>query len=198
MSRSGTAGMRTRSRPARIRIVKYRTPETPDMIRSFDGATPRIAESAHVDETAVVIGDVTIGPRASVWPNATLRGDSGHIRIGEAANVQDGAVLHEDAELAAESAVGHCGIVHGARVGEQALVGMNAVVLDDAEIGDGAIVGAGAVVTEGTVVPPKTLVAGVPAEPKKELAGDENSARGEYYAELARRHAETAHPVDRD
>jgi carbonic anhydrase/acetyltransferase-like protein (isoleucine patch superfamily) len=166
------------------------------MIRSFDGMTPQIAESAHVDETAVVVGEVTMEPDASVWPNATVRGDGGHIRIGEAANVQDNAVLHDGAELAREAAVGHCGIVHGASVAREALVGMNAVVLDDAEIGAGAIVGAGAVVTEGTVVPPETLVVGVPAEPKKQLDGDENSARGPYYAELATRHAETSRRID--
>lgn len=168
------------------------------MIRSFEGTRPQVAESAHVDETAVVVGQVTICRDASVWPNATVRGDGGHIRIGEAANVQDNAVLHDGAELAAEAAVGHCGIVHGASVAEEALVGMNAVVLDDAEIGERAIVAAGAVVTAGTVVPPETLVAGVPAEPKKRLGGDENSARGAYYAELARRHAESSQRIDRD
>jgi len=108
-----------------------------DMLRSFNGTEPQVADSAYVDETAVVIGDVVIEDEASVWPNTTLRGDHGTIVVGEGANVQDNAVLHETAELEPYSTVGHSAIVHDATVAERALVGMNAVVLDGAHVGEG-------------------------------------------------------------
>ncbi|WP_433631119.1 gamma carbonic anhydrase family protein [Halomicrococcus sp. NG-SE-24] len=162
------------------------------MIRSFEDHTPEIAESAYVDEAAVVIGDVVIEADASVWPNATVRGDSGRIVIGKGANVQDNAVLHEDVVLESETTVGHSAIVHAATVAEGALVGMNAVVLDDAHVGEEAIVGAGAVVTEGTDVPPSALVTGTPAELKAELDDLDTAATAEHYAELAARHENTS------
>lgn len=166
------------------------------MIRSVDGTTPRIANSAYVDDAAVVIGDVVLEAGASVWPNATLRGDSGRIVVGEGSNVQDNAVLHEDAELGADVTVGHSAIVHAATVEDGALVGMNAVVLDGSTVGEGAIVGAGSVVTEGTEVPPATLVVGSPAEPKAEI--DEATARAPaaHYVELANRYEATSERVD--
>ena len=166
------------------------------MIRTFDGTAPQIAESAYVDDAAVVIGDVTIEAEASVWPNATLRGDSGRIVVGAGANVQDNAVLHEDAVLESDTTVGHSAIVHAATVAEGALVGMNAVVLDDAHIGEDAIVGAGAVVTEGIEVPPETLVTGIPAEVTADLEDSPSSAPAEHYVTLATRHEETSERID--
>ncbi|MFC4549881.1 MULTISPECIES: gamma carbonic anhydrase family protein [Halorussus] len=166
------------------------------MIRSFDGTTPEIADSAYVDEAAVVIGDVVVADDASVWPNATLRGDSGRIVVGTRANVQDNAVLHEAAALEPDATVGHSAIVHDATVAEGALVGMNAVVLDGARVGEGAVVGAGAVVTEGTEVPPTTLVTGVPAEPKAELDDLDTTATAAHYAELAKRYEATSERLD--
>ncbi|NHN61561.1 MULTISPECIES: gamma carbonic anhydrase family protein [Halorussus] len=166
------------------------------MIRSFDGTTPQIADSAYVDEAAVVIGDVVIEAEASVWPNATLRGDSDRIVVGAGANVQDNAVLHEDAVLEPETTVGHSGIVHAATVAEGALVGMNAVVLDDARIGEDAIVGAGAVVTEGTEVPTETLVTGIPAASKAELDEPRSATTAEHYVELANRYEETSRRIE--
>ncbi|QLG63837.1 gamma carbonic anhydrase family protein [Halorarum salinum] len=166
------------------------------MIRSFDGTTPRVAESAYVDEAAVVVGDVVLESGASVWPNATLRGDSGRIVVGERANVQDNAVLHEDAVLEAEATVGHAAVVHAATVGEGALVGMNAVVLDDARVGEEAIVGAGSVVTEGTRIDPRTLAVGTPAESKTDLGDAKARAPAEHYAGLGARYEETSERVD--
>ncbi|WP_049921356.1 gamma carbonic anhydrase family protein [Halopiger djelfimassiliensis] len=166
------------------------------MLRSFDGMEPRIADSAYVDEAAVVIGDVVIEADASVWPNVTLRGDHGTIVVGEGANVQDNAVLHEDAELKPSATVGHSAIVHDATVESGALVGMNAVVLDGASVGEGAVVAAGSVVTEGTTVPPSTLVAGAPAEPKAEVDDPHLEATADRYAELATRYEETSDRLD--
>jgi carbonic anhydrase/acetyltransferase-like protein (isoleucine patch superfamily) len=166
------------------------------MIRSFDGTAPRVADSAYVDEAATVVGDVVLEADASVWPNATLRGDSGRIVVGEGSNVQDNAVLHEDAELGAGVTVGHSAIVHAATVEAGALVGMNAVVLDGARVGEGAVVGAGSVVTEGTEVPPGTLVVGTPAEPKADVDPAVTGVPADHYVELARRYEETSERVD--
>jgi len=164
------------------------------VLRALDGVEPTVHEDAYVDDAAVVIGDVTLERDASVWPNATLRGDHYPIVVGEESNVQDNAVLHEDAVLGRRVTVGHTAIVHAATVEEEALVGMGAIVLDDATIGAGAIVAAGSVVTEGTDVPPETLVAGTPAEVIKEIpdgemgatAADEYVKRGSQYAETSR------------
>ena len=166
------------------------------MIRAVDGLDPQIAESAYVDETAVVIGDVVIEEEASVWPNTTLRGDHGQIVVGERSNVQDNAVLHEDAVLEPEVTVGHSAIVHACTVESGALVGMNAVVLDDATVGEGAVVGAGSVVTEGTEVPPETLVVGSPAEVKTELDGPVTESTVPHYAQLGDTYEETGERLD--
>jgi carbonic anhydrase/acetyltransferase-like protein (isoleucine patch superfamily) len=166
------------------------------MIRTFDGVEPQVAESAYVDDAAVVIGDVVVEAEASVWPNATLRGDHGRIVVGAGANVQDNAVLHEDAVLEPNTTVGHGAIVHAATVSDGALVGMNAVVLDDAHVGEDAVVGAGAVVTEGTSVPPATLVAGVPAEHTADRDDPQTSATAEHYRALAERHEATSERID--
>ncbi|ESS07097.1 MAG: carbonic anhydrases/acetyltransferase, isoleucine patch superfamily [uncultured archaeon A07HB70] len=161
------------------------------VLRSFEGTEPDVAESARVDDAAVVIGDVRIGPEASVWPNATLRGDHGRLVVGERANVQDGATLHETVELGPGATVGHTAVVHDATVRERAMVGMGSVVLDGAVVGERALVGAGAVVTEETAVPSDTLVAGAPAEVVKEVDPEESrwTTAGDRYVELARRHA---------
>lgn len=166
------------------------------MIRSFDGLTPKIADSAYIDEAAVVIGDVVVKDGASVWPNTTLRGDHGQIVVGERANVQDNAVVHEDSVLRSETTIGHSAIIHAATVDEGALIGMNAVVLDDAHVGKDAIVGAGSVVTEGTEVPPSTITVGVPAEPKSKLDEPKERVGSSYYAELATRYKETSEQLE--
>ena len=140
------------------------------MIRSFDGQVPEVADSARVDETAVVIGDVTIGEEASIWPNVTLRGDNGHIDVGAGTNIQDNAVCHEPTEIGPDVTVGHTAIVHAATVEERATIGMGAVVLDDAHVGHHSIVAAGSVVTEGTEVPANTLVAGSGSRPRTTTA----------------------------
>ncbi len=167
------------------------------MIRSFEGTEPAVAESAYVDDAAVVVGDVVLEAEASVWPNATLRGDTGRIVVGEGANVQDNAVLHEDAVLEPSVTVGHSAIVHAATVAREALVGMNAVVLDGAHVGERAIVGAGSVVTEGTEIPPGTLAVGSPAAVETELDDPDTGAAAAHYRELSTRYAESSERIDR-
>lgn len=165
------------------------------MIRSFDGTIPTVAESAYIDEQAVVIGDVTLGERASVWPGATLRGDEGHIEIGEGTNIQDQAVCHEPTSIGQFVTVGHSAIVHAATVDERCIVGMNSVVLDDATIGHHSIVAAGSVVTEGTEVPPYSLVIGAPAEVKGDTSDSNWFGAAESYIELAKKYRKSSEVV---
>ncbi|MFC5970343.1 gamma carbonic anhydrase family protein [Halomarina salina] len=165
-------------------------------IRTFDGTEPTVHESARVDPAATVIGDVTIEAEASIWPNAVLRGDSGHIHVHDSANVQDGAVVHEGATVGPSVTVGHNAIVHACTVEESALVGMGAVVLDDSTVGERALVAAGSVVTEGTDVPPETLVAGTPASVVKEVPESPWTAAADHYVELAKRYEETSEVVE--
>ncbi len=166
------------------------------MIRSFEGTEPDIHESAYVDPAAVVIGDVTIGPKASIWPNVTLRGDHGSIEIAEGANIQDNAVLHEGVEIAPYATVGHTAIVHASVVEERALVGMGATVLDDSVVGERAIVGANSLVTEGTDVEPQTLYAGTPAKKLKDIEDPHWNQAGDRYVELSRRYLEGSKRLD--
>lgn len=127
-----------------------------------------IHPSAFIHDSAVVIGDVHLGARSSVWPTAVLRGDVDRIEVGEDSNVQDGAVLHCEAGIPCiigkRVTIGHRAIVHGALVQDDVLIGMGAVVLNSVVVGWGSLVGAGAVVAEGTVIPPGSLVLGVPGK----------------------------------
>lgn len=139
----------------------------------------RVDPTAFVHPLAYVYGDVVLGPRASVWPFAVLRGDSDRIAVGADSNVQDGSVLHADpgapCTIGARVAIGHRAVVHGATVDDDALIGMGAIVLNRAVIGSGSIVGAGAVVREGMVVPPNSLVLGVPARVVRETTDEERA-----------------------
>ena len=113
------------------------------------------------------MGDVTLGPRASVWYGAVLRGDMDRIVVGEATNLQDGTIVHVDEGrptlVGARVGVGHRVILHGCTVEDECLIGMGSVLLNGVVIGSGSVVAAGAVVLEGMVVPPGSLVMGVPA-----------------------------------
>jgi carbonic anhydrase/acetyltransferase-like protein (isoleucine patch superfamily) len=169
------------------------------MIVPFRGQSPRIAPDAFIAPTAVVIGRVEIGPRASVWYGAVLRGDNGRIVIGRGSNVQDNATIHVPengvTEIGEDVTIGHGAVLEGCVVEQGALIGMNAVVLHGARIGAGSLVAAGCVVPEHMVVPPGTLVAGVPGKLKGTLT--ENSAgwvqrAAAHYRELARGYRDEA------
>ncbi|MGM0717265.1 MAG: gamma carbonic anhydrase family protein [Halobacteriota archaeon] len=166
------------------------------MIRSFDGIEPEIHENAYVDPSAVIIGDVTVKTDASVWPNTTIRGDRGAIKLAEGANVQDNAVLHEGVEIGPYATVGHSAIVHTSTVNSRALVGMGSTVLDRSVVGERAIVGANSLVTEDTEIEPETLYAGVPAEFVKDVEASPWTEAADRYVELAKKHAETAVRLD--
>jgi carbonic anhydrase/acetyltransferase-like protein (isoleucine patch superfamily) len=115
----------------------------------------------------VVVGEVQIGPEASVWFNAVVRGDSDHVTVGARTNVQDNSVLHTDpgkpCEVGEDCIIGHGAIVHGCRIGRGCLIGMGAIVLSGSVIGDESLVAAGALVPEGKEFEPRSLLVGSPA-----------------------------------
>jgi gamma-carbonic anhydrase len=147
------------------------------MLRSFRGVWPRVAPSAYVDPGAAVIGDVIIGERSSVWPSASVRGDISVIEIGEETSIQDGTVVHTDAQYPAiignRVTVGHMAVLHGCTVEDEVLIGIGAIVLNGARIGKGAVVAAGALIPEGAEIPAGMLAMGVPAKPKRPVTEEE-------------------------
>jgi carbonic anhydrase/acetyltransferase-like protein (isoleucine patch superfamily) len=148
------------------------------MIDSFLDQHPQYDESNYIAETAVVIGDVTLGTGASIWHNCTLRGDVHWIRIGAETNVQDNTVVHvthgtAPTDVGARVTIGHGAIIHGCTIEDEVLIGMGATVLDHAVIGTHSIVGAQALVTKNTEIPPRSLVLGQPAEVVRELTDEE-------------------------
>ncbi|MCB1250466.1 MAG: gamma carbonic anhydrase family protein [Acidimicrobiales bacterium] len=129
---------------------------------------PDIDPTAYVHPDATVIGGVTIGAQASIWPGAVLRGDDGEIHIGARTSIQDGSVLHCTPHLptivGAECVVGHMVHLEGCTIEDGALVGNGSIVLHGAVVSTGALVGSNAVVTNGMVVPPGAMALGVPAK----------------------------------
>ena len=142
---------------------------------------PAIHPDAYIHPDAVVIGQVTIGQEASVWPGAVLRGDYGTITVGDRTSIQDGAVIHATAELAttigAECVIGHLAHLEGCLVEDGALIGSGSIVLHEAVIRSGALVGAGAVVSGGTEVPSGALAIGVPARIRPDAVAPAEIAR---------------------
>ncbi len=146
-------------------------------VYAIEGLIPVIHPSAFVHPTAVLIGDVIIGPGCYVGPNACLRGDFGRLIMEEGANLQDTCVVHgfpgSDTVIEVDGHIGHGAVIHGARIGRNALVGMNAVVMDTAVIGESSIVAAMSFVKTGMQVPPRSLVMGAPARVVRELTDKE-------------------------
>jgi carbonic anhydrase/acetyltransferase-like protein (isoleucine patch superfamily) len=171
-----------------------------EVIRSFDGHSPTIDPTAFVHERAEVIGKVRIGPRASVWPGAVLRGDIEEIVLGAEANVQDNAVLHTDPGvpviLGEGVTVGHGAIIHASRIGNNVLIGMGAIVLGGAIVEDDCLVAAGALVVPGARVPKGHLAVGSPAKFVRALTPEEiegTRRNAAHYVDNARKHRDTSH-----
>jgi carbonic anhydrase/acetyltransferase-like protein (isoleucine patch superfamily) len=148
------------------------------VIGSLRGKTPVLGANVYLAPGAVVIGDVEIGPDASVWFNAVVRGDVERIRIGARTNVQDNATIHVTRDrwptiLGAGVTIAHGAVVHGCTVGDHALIGIGAVVLDGAEIGAECLIGAGALVVPGSKVPRGSCVLGSPAKVIRPLRPEE-------------------------
>jgi phenylacetic acid degradation protein len=161
-------------------------------VYAVDGVVPVIHPTAFVHPDAVLTGDVIVGPRCYVGPCASLRGDMGRLILEEGCNVQDNCTMHgqpgADTVIEADGHIGHGAVIHGARIGRNALVGMNAVVMDGAAVGESAIVAAMAFVRAGMVVPPRKLAAGIPARVLRDLTDEEiawKSAGTRDYQHLA-------------
>ncbi|TEA79614.1 phenylacetic acid degradation protein PaaY [Allopusillimonas ginsengisoli] len=172
-------------------------------VYAINGITPVIHPSAFVHATAVLIGDVIVGPGVYIGPLASLRGDFGRIVLRQGSNVQDCCVIHgvseNDTVVEEDGHIGHGAILHGCRIGLNSMVGMNAVVMDQADVGDASIVGAMAFVKSGMIIPPRSLVMGSPARVMREL-DDESIARKSFgtqqYKDLAIRSLQTMQAVE--
>lgn len=172
------------------------------MIRAFQGRHPQIDPSAFVADTAVIIGDVEMGPQSSIWYNCVARGDVNSIRIGARTNIQDLSMLHvthrQDADdpgaplvIGDDVTVGHGVTLHGCTLENGCFIGMQAIVMDKVVVGEGALVGAQALVTEGTIIQPNTLWVGAPAKYKRALTPDEIEQlkrSSENYVQYARQY----------
>lgn len=150
---------------------------TQTRVYAIDGIVPVIDPSAFVHPSAVLIGDVIVGPGCYVGPCASLRGDFGRLILEAGVNVQDTCVLHSfpehDTVIEENGHIGHGAVIHCCRIGRNALVGMNAVVMDNAVVGESAIIAACAFVKAGMIVPARSLAAGVPAKVMRELSEQE-------------------------
>ncbi|CAG7606575.1 gamma carbonic anhydrase family protein [Leucobacter soli] len=138
------------------------------LILPYDGVHPEIDPTAWIAPNATIIGKVRIGPGASVWFGAVLRGDMDRIELGAGSNLQDNVVVHTDTDIPAiigdNVGVGHLALIHGATIGAGSLIGMGAKLLNRSVVGEGGFVAAGALVLEGQEIAAGHLVAGVPAK----------------------------------
>ena len=171
-------------------------------VRKFENIMPDIHGSAYVDETALVIGDVSIAEDVSLWPKVVARGDVNSISIGARTNIQDGSILHvsHDSEYApggfplvigADITVGHQAILHGCTIEDRCLIGMAATVMDGAIVRSGAIIGAGSLVPPGHELEGGYLYVGVPARKARPLKASEEGFldySAKHYVELKNRH----------
>jgi len=148
------------------------------VIATLGDKAPRLDASAFVVDSAVVVGDVVLGPEASVWFHAVVRGDVERIRIGARSNIQDNATVHVTRDrwptlVGDFVTVGHAAVLHGCTIGDHCLVGIGAIVLDGAVVESECLIGAGTLVTPGTRIPPRSLVCGSPARRVRDLNADE-------------------------
>lgn len=164
-------------------------------IITYNGITPRVHATAFLAPTAVLIGDVEVGPESSIWFGAVLRGDHPDfsIRVGARTSIQDNCVVHVSARGATiigdEVTVGHGATFESCEIKRGALIGMNSVLLHGCEIGEQALVAALSVVPTGMKVPARTLVAGAPAVVRKQLDGESAgwvAGSADHYVELSR------------
>ncbi|HAC23747.1 MAG TPA: gamma carbonic anhydrase family protein [Cytophagales bacterium] len=143
------------------------------IIKKVRGFEPRFGSGCFMADNAVVVGDVVMGERCTVWFNAVVRGDVHSIRIGNDTNIQDGAVIHctyqkAKTVIGSRVSIAHTAVVHGCTVEDDVLIGMGAIIMDDAVIGRGSVIAAGAVVLPGTIVEPDSIYAGMPAKKVKD------------------------------
>jgi carbonic anhydrase/acetyltransferase-like protein (isoleucine patch superfamily) len=171
-------------------------------IRRFESTFPEIAHDAWIDETAVVIGDVSIASESSVWPMCVLRGDVHHIRIGQRTNIQDGTVLHVSHDsrylpggrpmsIGDGVTIGHRVMLHGCEIADGCLIGMGSTILDGAVLEAGVLLGAGSLVPQGKCLEGGSLWLGRPARRVRALTDDELETiayTADHYVRLMHRH----------
>jgi carbonic anhydrase/acetyltransferase-like protein (isoleucine patch superfamily) len=170
-------------------------------IRPFKQSHPQIATSAWVDDSAVVIGDVTIGDDSNVWPMTVIRGDVNCITIGKRSNIQDGSVLHvthagkhydgSPLVIGDDVTVGHKVILHACTIGNRCLIGMGAIIMDKTVVEDDVIIGAGSLIAESKTLQSGYLYLGSPAKKIRQLTERELKFlrySAEHYVELANEH----------
>jgi len=155
------------------------------MVRPHRGRWPDIHPTAFVDQSAQVIGDVTLGAESSVWMQVVIRGDVHRIRIGRRTNIQDGTIVHamrdtHPTTIGDEVTIGHGALVHGCTIEPRCLIGMGAIILNGAVVGSDSIVAAGTLLTEGQVVPPRSLVMGSPGKVRRALSEAEVASILDY------------------
>ena len=167
-------------------------------VYEINGVTPVVHPTAYVHPSAVLIGDVIVGPRCYVGPLAALRGDFGRLVLEEGANLQDTCVMHGfpgcDTVVAQDGHIGHGAVLHGCRIGRNALVGMNSVIMDNAVVGADSIVAAMSFVRAGMEIPPRSLAVGSPARVVRALSDEEiawKTGGTAQYQELAVRSMQT-------
>ena len=180
-------------------------------IYALDGIAPQIdPDVGWIAPTAVLVGDIVVGPEAGIWFGVVARGDIERITIGARTNIQENTVLHTDRDyplvIGENCTIGHSAIVHGCSIGDNTLIGMGATVLNGARIGRNCLIGANALITENKVIPDNSMVVGAPGKVIREI--DEEGARNlaasaDRYVKNARRFAAgmvdiTARPSDFD
>ncbi|WP_214103626.1 gamma carbonic anhydrase family protein [Acrocarpospora catenulata] len=166
-----------------------------------DNAIPSIDPTAWLAPTAVVVGQVTLGPRVNIWYNSVLRADDERIEIGADSNIQDLCCLHADpgypAILEPRVSVGHKATIHGAHIESGALIGIGAILLNGSRIGAGTLIAAGSVVTPGTHIPSGVLAAGTPARPLRDLTDSDQASFAQtpdrYISKASRHQAAEVH-----
>ena len=140
---------------------------------------PAIDPTAYIAPESVLIGDVRIGPRVSIWPQCVLRGDINYIEIGECSNVQDGTVIHMAENIPViigrYVTIGHLAMLHACTVENECLIGMHSTILDGAVVGHNSIIGAHTLVTQGMLIPPGSMVLGVPGKIVRSLSEEEQA-----------------------
>lgn len=146
-------------------------------IYSLGTHTPQIDPESWIAPNATVIGQVHLARNVSIWWNATLRGDTDLISIGENTNIQDGSVLHTDPGihliLGRDVTVGHLVMLHGCKIGDGSLIGIGSIVLNNAVIGKNSLIGANTLIPEGKVFPERVLIVGSPGKVVRELSDEE-------------------------
>ena len=171
-------------------------------VRNFEHFSPQLAQGAWVDDSAVVMGQVSLGAESSVWPTSVLRGDINRIDIGARTNVQDGTVMHvthasrfhprgAPVWVGDDVTIGHRAVLHACTIESRSLIGMGSLVLDEAVVQSNVILGAGSVVPPKKVLESGFLWLGAPARKVRALTDEELEYLGysaTYYAELAARH----------